>query len=96
MLSFDSIKSSLFCAYPKLLVLTASLRESFFSASARVSRVPFQKHLHTCIYVSFTKFPQLLKGSFRDDIAFRLKFIFIDAMHLSSLPAGWQCHSILL
>lgn len=30
-LSFDIIKSSLFCEHLKLLVLTASLRESFFT-----------------------------------------------------------------
>ena len=62
MLSFDSIKSSLFCAYPKLLVLTASLRESFFSASARVSRVPFQKHLHRMYLCQFYEGPSPAEG----------------------------------
>ena len=44
---------------------------------AQACRVCFSKNSYIeCIYVSFTKFPQLLKGSFRDDIAFRLKIIF--------------------
>jgi hypothetical protein len=42
----------------------ASLRESFLT----IARSKF--------VLRTTKFPQLLKGSFRDDIAFCLKFIF--------------------
>ena len=44
---------------------------------AHACRVCLSKNSYIeCIYVSFTKFPQLLKGSFRDDIAFKLKLIF--------------------